>query len=188
MDDTEDFRSYHLFLPRVHSIERPTPYQYKIHTMSPSFSTQPPSCKYALLSFPTPSILLVTLNRPKSLNCINIEGHIELDGVWRWLDDEPSLHIAIVTGTGRAFCAGADLKGRHDLVDTHLLRGFADTYPDCRMGQSTEIEPAAAHACLRLRRPLQTRWQKTRYRSRQRSGIRWRMRNDYKLRHGPRKL
>ncbi|KAI9878194.1 MAG: hypothetical protein M1830_001586 [Pleopsidium flavum] len=78
--------------------------------MSPSFSTQPPTCKYALLSYPTPSILLVTLNRPKSLNCINIEGHIELDAVWRWLDDEPSLNVGIVTGTGRAFCAGADLK------------------------------------------------------------------------------
>ncbi len=79
--------------------------------MSQPFTTPPPTCEHALLTFPTPTILLVTLNRPNSLNCINIAGHHELDAVWKWLDDEPSLRVGIVTGTGRAFCAGADLKG-----------------------------------------------------------------------------
>lgn len=81
--------------------------------MAPSFTTPPPTCEHALLSFPTPSVLLVTLNRPKALNCINTKGHHELDAVWNWLDNEPSLNIGIVTGTGRAFCAGADLKGTY---------------------------------------------------------------------------
>lgn len=51
------------------------------------------------------------LNRPKDLNCINQEGHAELDKIWSWLDAEPNLNVGIITGTGRAFCAGADLKG-----------------------------------------------------------------------------
>ncbi|KAI5250692.1 Dak phosphatase [Aureobasidium subglaciale] len=66
--------------------------------------------KYCVLSFPTPEILLVTLNRPKQLNCISAEGNEELDNVWQWLDAEPKLCVGILTGTGRAFCAGADLK------------------------------------------------------------------------------
>ncbi|KAI4725770.1 Dak phosphatase [Aureobasidium sp. EXF-10728] len=55
-------------------------------------------------------ILVVTLNRPKQLNCISAEGNEELDAVWKWLDLEPQLRVGILTGTGRAFCAGADLK------------------------------------------------------------------------------
>ncbi|KAH0343965.1 ClpP/crotonase, partial [Aureobasidium melanogenum] len=76
----------------------------------PAFSISPPSTKHCILSYPTPEILVVTLNRPKQLNCISAEGNQELDAVWKWLDAEPKLCVGILTGTGRAFCAGADLK------------------------------------------------------------------------------
>ncbi|KAJ5787549.1 hypothetical protein N7457_002539 [Penicillium paradoxum] len=76
----------------------------------PSFTIQPPTPAHAILSYPAPHILLVTLNRPRDLNCINTQGHADLHEVWEWLDEEPSLRVGILTGTGRAFCAGADLK------------------------------------------------------------------------------
>lgn len=82
--------------------------------MSPTvFTSAPPSTQHCTLTFPTPdhSILLVTLNRPKSLNCINSQGHAELHDVWEWMDAEPAVRVGILTGKGRAFCAGADLKG-----------------------------------------------------------------------------
>lgn len=74
------------------------------------FKTPLPRVQDAIVSFPSPRILLVTLNRPKSLNCINSTGQYELDALWTWFDSEPSLRVAIITGAGRAFCAGADLK------------------------------------------------------------------------------
>ncbi|KAG7005574.1 hypothetical protein G7Y79_00019g047540 [Physcia stellaris] len=77
---------------------------------TPTFSTSPPPTSFSQISFPAPHVLLVTLSRPKDLNCINSAGNAELDRVWQWLDSEPSLRIGIVTGEGRAFCAGADLK------------------------------------------------------------------------------
>ena len=83
---------------------------------TPKFETAVPSAKYCVLSFPSPNILLVRLNRPKDLNCINSEGHAELNEIWSWMDDEPNLTCGIITGTGRAFCAGADLKGNQTLV------------------------------------------------------------------------
>jgi len=75
-----------------------------------AFQNPPPKVQNAIISFPTKNIVLVTLNRPKSLNCINTTGHQELDTLWNWLDNEPSLRVGIITGAGRAFCAGADLK------------------------------------------------------------------------------
>lgn len=79
--------------------------------LSQSMATPPPPTSFAHLSFPAPHILLVTLSRPASRNCINAEGHHELANVWAWLDREPALRVGIVTGAGKAFCAGADLKG-----------------------------------------------------------------------------
>lgn len=77
---------------------------------SPSFSTPPPTQTFAQVSFPTAEILLVVFNRPKALNCIDIPSHWELNALFEWYDNEPSLRVAVVTGIGRAFCAGADLK------------------------------------------------------------------------------
>lgn len=77
----------------------------------PKFELPIPAVKYCILSFPQPNILLVELNRAKELNCVNLEGHAELDAIWTWLDEEPSLVCGIITGKGRSFCAGADLKG-----------------------------------------------------------------------------
>ncbi|KAL1885713.1 Transcriptional adapter ada2 [Paecilomyces lecythidis] len=65
--------------------------------MSPQFQTPPPTTTYCLLSFPQPHTLLVQLNRPRSLNCINVAGHAELHDVWEWFDAEPSLRVAILT-------------------------------------------------------------------------------------------
>nr|POE82439.1 1,2-epoxyphenylacetyl-coa isomerase [Quercus suber] len=79
---------------------------------TPSFTSSPPNVKSAVITYPTSSVMLVRFNRPKDLNCINMDGHHELDALWKWYDDEPALSCAVVTGTGRAFCAGQDLKGK----------------------------------------------------------------------------
>jgi len=72
--------------------------------------TPPQTSSSTLLSFPTPNILLVTLNRPSALNSIPSAQHWELETVFKWYDQHPDLRCAIITGTGaRAFCAGQDL-------------------------------------------------------------------------------
>ncbi|KAL8999905.1 MAG: hypothetical protein Q9169_001311 [Polycauliona sp. 2 TL-2023] len=71
----------------------------------------PPLTSQTLLTFPTPQIILVTLNRPGALNCISTSQHHELASIWDWMDSEPSIRCGIITGAGdKAFCAGADLK------------------------------------------------------------------------------
>ncbi|KAJ9603470.1 hypothetical protein H2200_012248 [Cladophialophora chaetospira] len=72
--------------------------------------TQPPVPPNTILHFPTPSTLLIVLNNPRSLNCLSTSMHFALHALLSWYDNEPTLRCAIITGAGRAFCAGADLK------------------------------------------------------------------------------
>jgi enoyl-CoA hydratase/carnithine racemase len=93
---------------------------------TPSFTLEPPKTKYCTVEYPSPNVMLVTLNRPRDLNCINMAGHKELDALWTFLDEEPSLSVGVLTGAGRAFCAGADLKGMIEIaspkVSTQIIK------------------------------------------------------------------
>ncbi len=55
------------------------------------------------------SIAIVRLNRPDALNAANDELHRRLAEVWLELAREPDLGAVVLTGNGRAFCAGGDM-------------------------------------------------------------------------------
>jgi enoyl-CoA hydratase/carnithine racemase len=52
----------------------------------------------------------LTLNRPEAKNAIDPELHQLLWNAWEDFRDDDAVDVAILTGTGDAFCAGADLK------------------------------------------------------------------------------
>ena len=56
-------------------------------------------------------ICRITLNRPERLNAINIRVGLELLQAFEACDYDDSVRTVILTGAGRAFCAGDDLKG-----------------------------------------------------------------------------
>ncbi|KAI1109542.1 enoyl-hydratase [Nemania sp. NC0429] len=78
--------------------------------LPPTLASPPPPVPDVIVSFPAPHVLLATLNRPKALNAIPRPQHFALERLWEWYDAEPWLRCAVITGTGRAFCAGQDLK------------------------------------------------------------------------------
>jgi enoyl-CoA hydratase/carnithine racemase len=55
-------------------------------------------------------IAYVTLNRPGARNAVDPAMHRMLWETWEDFRDDDSVDVAIVTGAGEAFCAGADLK------------------------------------------------------------------------------
>src|SRR5271156_5202586 len=55
-------------------------------------------------------VAYVTLNRPRVKNAIDLEMHMRLREIWTDFRDDSKLRVAILTGAGDAFCAGADLK------------------------------------------------------------------------------
>lgn len=51
----------------------------------------------------------VRLNRPEALNASNAELHTALAELWAPLSEDTSLHAIVLSGNGRAFCAGGDM-------------------------------------------------------------------------------
>ena len=55
-------------------------------------------------------IARVTLNRPDRLNALNDQMQIEIADAVVEADADPNIRVLIITGAGRAFCAGGDLN------------------------------------------------------------------------------
>lgn len=55
-------------------------------------------------------MMIIRLNRPERLNALGSDLRAELERAWEEFRQADDLHVAILTGTGRAFCAGGDLK------------------------------------------------------------------------------
>lgn len=54
--------------------------------------------------------LVVTMNRPEARNALSSEMLAIMRAAWDRVDADPEIRVAILTGAGGAFCAGADLK------------------------------------------------------------------------------
>ncbi|WP_054816585.1 crotonase/enoyl-CoA hydratase family protein [Nocardia arizonensis] len=55
-------------------------------------------------------VLVVTMNRPEARNALSGEMLAIMRDAWDQVDSDPDIRVAILTGAGGAFCAGADLK------------------------------------------------------------------------------
>ncbi|KAI0203559.1 enoyl-CoA hydratase/isomerase [Astrocystis sublimbata] len=100
----------------------------------PTETPPPPTPTFLKLSYPAPRVLLVRMDRPRDLNAMSTTGQWEMDSVWKWFDLEPRLSVAIITGTGRAFSAGADLKEWNNSMSD-------DADPKSRMGNAPAFKP-----------------------------------------------
>ena len=77
------------------------------------------------------NVVIITLNRPDSLNSINRQLRRDLAEAITRFDGEADSYVAIVTGAGRAFCAGRDLKERaNDNAEGRQARASDSMYPD----------------------------------------------------------
>ena len=67
------------------------------------------------------AVMLVTLNRPQALNALNNQVLSELIAAFAAYDADPSQRCLVLTGSEKAFAAGADIKEMQS-------QGFADMY------------------------------------------------------------
>lgn len=66
---------------------------------------------------------LIQLNRPKALNALCAELMTELSQAVQSFDNDPSIACMILTGSTRAFAAGADIKEMSDLPFSKVIGG-----------------------------------------------------------------
>jgi len=71
------------------------------------------------------SIATLTLNRPEKLNAITGQMGRDLDEAYYALDHNDEVRVIIVTGAGRAFCAGADLSSGSKTFDREGRENFS---------------------------------------------------------------
>jgi enoyl-CoA hydratase len=77
-------------------------------------------------------VALVTLHRPKALNALCTPLFEELNTALKTIDDDASIGAVVLTGSQKAFAAGADIKEMKD-------RAFIDNYRDNYLGSWTTL-------------------------------------------------
>lgn len=85
-----------------------------------------------LLSKPKPNVNLLTLNRPKALNALSTPLFEELNEALEIVEKDDEIGALVVTGSEKAFAAGADIKEMKD-------KQFADVYKNNFLGNWTNI-------------------------------------------------
>jgi enoyl-CoA hydratase len=88
-------------------------------------------------------LLTITLNRPEVLNAVNLQMHDELADVFSFAANDEHSDVIVLTGAGRAFCAGGDLE--------HIAQNAADP---ARFDHEARIAKRIVFAMLDLDKPL----------------------------------
>ncbi len=63
---------------------------------------------------------IVTINRPKAMNALNMEVFAELYAMFTEIENDPEIRVVILTGAGKAFVAGADILEMKDKTSVNV--------------------------------------------------------------------
>ena len=91
-----------------------------------------------------PRIARLRLNRPDKLNAISSTMPSDIQQAVRWAEAEDEVHVIIVEGEGRAFCAGYDLNEYAEGLDPSNI---TDDHP-CRQ-EKTPWDPMVDYALMK---------------------------------------
>ena len=97
-------------------------------------------------------VALVTINDPNRRNAVTAESSVALRSAIEEAEDDPEVHALIVTGAGRAFCAGADLTALGAATEDGLrviYDGFL-ALADCSLPTIAAVNGPAVGAGLNL--------------------------------------
>jgi enoyl-CoA hydratase/carnithine racemase len=113
-------------------------------------------------------VLTVTLNRPEKLNAYTLAMGLELRDVFERASADDAVRVIIVTGAGRAFCAGADISGGSDSFaagaaaraaasESRIENRFVDAIMGCHKPSIAAINGPAVGVGVTMTLPMDIR-------------------------------
>src|SRR5262249_17892249 len=115
-------------------------------------------------------LVIVTLNRPDKLNAYTGQMGAEITDAFERADRDDEVRAIIVTGAGRAFCAGADVSGGARSFDTSGSHGvgvfsssgtrngrFVEAIFNCRKPSIAAINGPAVGVGITMALPMDVR-------------------------------
>ena len=104
-------------------------YEKKIRVLLPSVELEESEMGYqSILLTKEAGTCLIVLNRPEAMNAVNDEMRLELTEALCELKSDPETKVLVVSGSGKAFCAGADLKHIKFLYEEYRRTGNDTPY------------------------------------------------------------
>lgn len=91
-------------------------------------------------------VVTLTMNRPEARNAFSAEMIARLADAWDMIEGDPEIRVAILTGAGGHFCAGADLKA--------MAGGYGDDEWTARSAKDPDLPWKALLRHYRLGKPL----------------------------------
>lgn len=89
------------------------------------------SFEHIIVSKPAPGVRLIQLNRPKALNALFTPLINELNTALRQAEQDSEISAIVLTGSEKAFAAGADIKEMKDLtIATAYGKDFIKSWSD----------------------------------------------------------
>ncbi len=116
-------------------------------------------------------VLTITLNRPERMNAYTAQMGAELSEAFQRADEDDAVRVVIVTGNGRAFCAGADVSDGADSFGgsgaklfgsgiserRRLKGGFTEAIFTCRKPSIAAINGGAVGVGITMTLPMDIR-------------------------------
>lgn len=87
---------------------------------------------YTRLKFdnPHPRVLRITMNSPLKMGAMDATMHHELSEIWSVVDADPNVAAVIITGSGKSFSSGGDLKYEIKMIEDYelLMRAMKEAH------------------------------------------------------------
>ncbi len=87
---------------------------------------------HLLFDRPARHVLRITINNPAKMNALVREASQQLHKIWAVVDADPETRVTIITGAGRAFCAGGSFDGMSDETARDPQERFCEMFGDAR--------------------------------------------------------
>lgn len=93
-------------------------------------------------------VATITLNRPEAMNSLDVATKVALLDAVRKVADDPAVRCVVLTGTGRGFCVGQDLKEHIEILNSEssesLFRTVDEHYNPIVTALATMAKPVVA--------------------------------------------